>query len=477
MLKPKNYTIYEVFKHSLVGFIFDFFSTKNVELLVADISSIIKDKVFVLNSSSDDKNYNYDILFKEYDAEKPRFNLNLKKRNTIEAEKILTELIHYLNDNCTFDFSTRARVNLSFDHSELKTINEITHINPGKLILKIDENFIHEKFEEFKDSPFSKSVKNITPINNFILPNEEYLINNLHNTFNLPIASYYGIDLTKYMFGEIGFNYIGGRNYSAKPTSFIEVLEYYILATYKVLNDIVPVNEYMFELDKMLNNYKKLWKYYYTPLDFIKDHPDIQIYKDLKNKPEIIQASWPDMRGPIFNLLYQSDIGKAMINYDSNLGIFQIKNANIKNATIDNFNFIRCELENCVIINSELWRTKANKCRIIDTTLVSSNNVADSKLERVRADRSNRLENVYVYNENRGDIINCKIINSFVKYANIGDNASVDEYTIIIGKSKPKYNKREPLKVKSTRDYKWMKDIKDANDMKYSPGYLDSRLK
>ncbi|MFW6377184.1 MAG: hypothetical protein ACOCZ5_00925 [bacterium] len=467
MIKPKSYTTKEVLSNAYIGFVFEFYCSKDTKLLADELSQYTKNNVIITESEKIQPTSSSDILLKEYNNERPRYQFKVSQRSYNEIPHVAYSLLMYINEHAVLDHSTKAQVNLSFNHNYLQTLNETRNINIGKMILKIDEKFIHERFPNFKNSPFALSVKKLMPHNNYIMPNPKVLIENLGNSFHLPIDEYYGIDFTDYTYGVIKFNYIGGSDYSEKQKEFGEVLEHYILSTYQILNEENEKRSLEVELENIMENYRELFKYYHNPQQFINDFDKLHIYVDLRANDKMLESIWTNIRDPLFKILYETGIKKGKINLDTYMGIFQLRDVKMKNTKLNEIQLINCEIENCVLSNSQLWKTKSYKSRFINSTSVSNNKLYQCHLKESRVDRNNSLEKCYVHN--KGEIINCNIQESIIKNAGIGKNSKIDESSVIVDTNKPHRQKvNSGVTTRKEDDITWMKKLRDANHKKPS---------
>lgn len=462
MIKAKNYTTQEVLSNALVGFVFEFYCSKDTKLLADELSQYTKNQVVVSDNEKILPTSTSDVLIKEYNNDRPRYRFKVAQRFYNEIPHISYSLLMYINEHAVLDFSTKAQVNLSFNHKYLQTLYETKNINIGKMILKIDENYIQKRFPKFKNSPFAFSVKKLNPHNNYILPNPKALVETLSNSFNLPFDEYYGIDFTDYTYGTLKFNYIGGPKYSEKPKEFGEVLEHYIISTYQVLNEENKKRSLEIELENIMENYRELFTYYHNPRQFLNDFKKLNIYIDLKTNDMMLESLWPKIRDPLFKILYETEIREGKINLDTFMGVFQLRDIKMKNTKLNEVQLINCETENCVLTNSQLWKTKTYKSRFINSTFVADNKLIQCHLKDARIDRNNILERSYI--NNNGEVVNCNIKESVVKNAGIGKNSKIDESSVIVDTNKEHKEKiRQGIKPRKEDDITWMKKLRDAN--------------
>ena len=118
---------------------------------------------------------------------------------------------------------------------------------------------------------------------------------------------------------------------------------------------------------------------------------------DLKTYDQIIEMYYPKMREKIFELLTKADLKSGLINYDSDTGRMQIKNAELMRCfeisgvdIVDSKiqgNIIRCDLFTCELVNSSM--TECNLFGASDTT--------DCKIEDSYVSRNVMCKDSYIY--------------------------------------------------------------------------------
>lgn len=456
MAKPRSYSIAEVFDSTRIALTFEFYSSKLDQFMVKELSSILGQHVYLTGDGDYQPTYTSSVLLKEYNSKRPRFQLKVGPRSYNNLNPNLRTLLMWINEHGSLDYSTNLKTNLTFEHKELQTIRSISNMDIGKMVLKLDENWLYERFPEAKKSPFSLSIKRLVPLGNFI--NASSIVRDLNTVFRMPMNEYYGVDFTNYIRGTLGFNYICGSNYTEKPDTIEEVLKYYVMTTYQVLNETDFPTSQMKELQRLTEDYQKLRNLYYNPEKFQKAFENIKLFIDLENHPEIIKAKWSQIRDPLFKIIFESGFDKGSFNWDSEFGNYQIKDAKLSNTVVENFEVINCELDACVLKDIHGWKNTINNSRIMMGTLLQSNIVNESYLENIRIDRNNKINKCYIINSNN-EIINCKVNESIIKYAGIGKDAKLSEDSIIVAQREEQPKMIQGIQVKELRDYKWIKNL------------------
>jgi len=462
MKKAKTYSVSEVFENTELDLIYEFYTSKHTDFIVEQLSDILGKNVVLTNEKEYQASPLNAILLKEYNAKKPKYQLKVGNTPYNLINPRHNFILMWINENATLNYSTLLKAKLSFNHQNLNTLSTISQMNVGKMILKIDENYMFNRFPDAAESPFSMSIKKITPLSNFI--NASEVINNMDAIFQMPIQEYYALDFTEYTNGSITSNYICG-DYSNNPDAIAEALEYFIITTYQCLNETEYTLKEVNELKRLTEDYLNLRNLYYNSDKFLKEYKDITIMSDLIKLPEVIKSKWHIIREPLFKLIFESGFKKGKFNWDSQEGSFQIKDAELKGTKIKGFDIVNCKLTGCILENNHLWGTEINNSRLKIGTLVNKNKIYESYIENIRADRDNAIFDSYI--KNAGEIINCKVENSIIYNAGIGKSAKLDEgCTLIESRYLRAKEATMGVQMKEIRDYRWIKSLDGEKEEK-----------
>jgi len=458
-MRPKEYSVQEVFNNTFIGLKFEFFSSKKTEFIAEDLSKALGKNVVITGDFKSIPTWSSSILLKEYNGKRPRYQFKVAQQDYPSLLTGMHSVLEWIKGNAALDYSTKLSVDLSFNHRHLQTLSSISHMDIGKMILKIDENFLYNKFPVMEKSPFSLSVKRIIPFDGFI--NISTSLSNLGNNFQLPISEHYAIDFTEQPMGILRFNYIGGR-YTEKLHEVNEAIKYYILSTYQVLNTAGFTVDMKYELDKIVESYSKIRRCYNEPDYFLKEFKDIKVSVDLKIGEQVIKTYWGKMRSPLLKLMLETDIKKGYFNWDSEQGRFELKDSKLAGVRVKGLNLINCKVSG-LLENCHLWRSNLQNSRVIDSVIVSGNKIESSLVEGCRADRGNTIERSYIIN--KGEIINCKVNESIIKNAGLGSQAKIDEEcTVIEDRQKLAPEPAKGISSEEIRDYKWIKSMSKSED-------------
>ena len=466
-MRPKDYSVQEVFNNTTIGFNFEFYSSKDTKFIAEDLAGPLGKQVVVTGNEKAMPTWTTAILLKEYNGKRPRYQLKIAQQDYLSIGPALQGILKWINENAALDYSTKLAVDLSFKHRNLQTLSTVSNMDVGKMILKIDEKYLYHKFPGMAGSPFALSVKRIVPFDGFI--NVSNPLSSLNTSFQLPIGEHYAVDFTEQPMGILKFNYIGGADYASKPQQINETLKYYIISTYQVLNTNTYTPDMQHELKKLTEEYSKMRRAYYEPDYFIREYKDIKVSVDLKKADQITKTYWSKLRDPLLKLVLESDLKKGFFNWDSEQGKYELKDAKLAGVRVSNMHLVNCEVAG-LIEGCNLWKTKVYRSRIVNSILIENNKVKSSLIESCRADRNNDIEKSYIINQ--GQIINCRVNESIIKNAGIGHNAKLDEECTVVEDVETKAIPPVPgIKVEEIRDYRWLKAMNKSEDKGFGNEY------
>lgn len=466
-LKPKSYSILEVLNMSEIGLIFEFYTSKESKFIIENLSSRIGKNVILTGEENYIPSYSNALLIKEYDATKSRYQFHIAPQDYHTIIPIIDEVSNWISENCDTTNDTRLKMSLSFNHHHLDTISHISQMNPTKLLLKFDENFIYDRFPTQRNSPYAMSIKKLSSINNYI--NESEIESNIKYILSTPHADFYGINFSNYTNGILGCNYIGGEDYANNTKNIKDVLEYFIIKTYQSINENTLTDFESYEIKRLTEGFDKIQMSYYDPIVFLNEFKDIKLYVDLKTSTQTIKTFWNNIRKPIFEMILNGGLQKGILNYDTHTGKYQLKNGNINGANLNNIDLVLCELSG-VFENCDFVKCNINKSRIINSNLIRTNNVNESYLNNVTANRSNHIQKSFVLNNE--EIINCKLTESVIKFATPGRNIEMDNKSTVVIKPVGLPQISNALKVEEIRDYSWIKAMNKNEDKGFQNEYI-----
>jgi hypothetical protein len=459
MAKAKSYSVQEVENFSDVGLTFQFYTTKNSEFVVSDLSRLTGKNIILTNETRYVPAYSNAILIKEYEAKKSRYEFQLASQNYHSVLPLIDNITGWLSESAETTHDTQLKMLLSFNHKHLDTLSSISIMNPSRLVLKFDENFVYQRFPEQRHSPYALSIKSLTPITTYI--NEKEIARNIDYILTMPSAGYFGIDFSNYTRGILECNYIGGKEYPKKAKEIKEILEYFIIKSYQSLNE---ENYSTFEIDEMkriTEDFGKMQMSYINPEIFLREFPEIKVYVNLQTSNQTLKTYWNEIRKPLFEMIINGKLRKGQFNLDTDSGRFQLRKGAVGGTLLKNIDFFKCDLsgimENCAFRSCQIINS-----RIYNSKFVENNTILNSYLEGASINKKNEVAKCYIVNNE--EIVNCPVKESVIKFATPGKNITLDENsTIIVGKQLLP-QKSEAVEVEEIRDYSFIKKMRKSED-------------
>ena len=416
----------DILKTAIVGFEFEFYSEKSYYKLLEYLNrelSPIKTAGYRVYHSSGEVDENHFKIEPDTSLGSSGLELITGPLSYINAKIILLKILKMIQEFGSTDDKCSIHINISFDKEQ--TQNTLDFLNPLKIILKVDEDFIYSFFPNRKNNFYAKSVKRMIPFKDYDF--SEIGSNLLINCLELPETRYYGINIKNMSSGRLEFRYIGGKDYHKKTDEILQLMDYFIVLTHECINtklddeDMFKLREYM---SNNINNFKKFAK-----LDsFIAEFPSVKLQVDTSNDYQTINSFYGkfynDLHDIISNIYNLSD---CLINYDTDTHkleivqanfktIFDVKNVNIIECTIDGGSFTKCDL-----VDSEHRNGHVDGCKINSTDLYRC------KVENSTIDHGCKLIDCYVYNCN----MNGKMVGGVFRSGKIGEFAEMENVKIL----------------------------------------------
>ena len=451
-----NINQFDILKHAIIGFEFEFFAEKSYYKLLEYLNREyegIKTKGYRKYHSKFDPT---DKIFKiepDYSLGPRGVEMITGPLQYVNARILLLKTLKIIQDFGRTNEKCSIHINISFDDEVDKPVELL---NVLKLILDIDENYIYKKFPIRENNFYAKSVKKLIPFKGYDFANDA--IRQLTNNLELPDTKYYGINTNVITEGRIEFRYIGGTNYEDKTAEILDLLDFFIINSYNSINiglsedNIVDLREY---LNENINNFKK----YKQLNDFIAEFPTIKLQVDKNTSPIIVETYYPSFYNNLFDLINNIyNLQDCIINWNTDSkklelvdaefkAIFDIKNVDIIECIIDGGSFYKCNLINCELKNNHIYST-----HVINST------VNNSKIESSKVDATSEVNNCYLFNSMMDGMMNGGVFRS----GKIGENAIIgDDVEIVSGIDSyfgVKQTDIEKRSKKKTDKKEWFKD-------------------
>ena len=381
---------------SKIGLEFEFFANEGLEEVKHNLSNVLNKQIRIEEKAHSEFTPTDEIFKLEPDNSGGTGMIELVTGPMpfVESKLIIAKTLKWIRENGSTNERCSIHINVAFDGSKLGTPVNISKLDIGKFVLNFNEEKVYEAFPNRKDSVYAKSIKFIVPLSGMTQPSPE---KRLWKNYMFVTEKYYGVNFSKLPKNYIEFRYLGGKDYEKKYNTIMNLTEHFVLSLYESLMNPKYTDKDLKVLDKLLEKHKGVVQSYKTYQAFKKQFPNINLMVDLKTYDQIIEMYYPKMREKIFELLTKADLKSGLINYDSDTGRMQIKNAELMRCfeisgvdIVDSKiqgNIIRCDLFTCELVNSSM--TECNLFGASDTT--------DCKIEDSYVSRNVMCKDSYIY--------------------------------------------------------------------------------
>jgi hypothetical protein len=370
----------DVLLSSGMGFEFEFYSNHSVEKTATLLSRVLGKKISIEEKAHSDFKPTTDHYKLEPDMSGGQSLLELVTGNIPyqDARIEFIKILKWIQENGNTGERAGMHINISFD-DKIHGQTFLSHMNVLKFILDFDEEFVYDLFPERKASVYAKSVK-------FIVPKDKYYFDDIRNinpyNFIYPNEKYYGINFEKLVSNYLEFRYLGGEKYEYRINDLLRLIDHFVLELYRAAKNPEFTESNYTELKKILNNYQHLTKAYISFSEFKKYYPEVGFLVDMDSDDRRIDLYWGKIRDQLFSLLNECNLKDGIINYNSDTGRLQLKNADLrKSFKIEGIDIIdskirgvvtKCDLFGCEIEDAEVYESnlfngcKAFNCKIMD---------------------------------------------------------------------------------------------------------------
>ena len=228
------------------------------------------------------------------------------------------------------------------------------------------------------------------------------------------------------------FKYIGGKDYEDRQDGILYLIDRFILQTWKscIESSFTDINK--IELKKImqinlpfreiLKNHKKIKEYF----------PKIEIMVDLQESDTVIELHWGRIKDKVVSLMSTSGLKKGVINYDSDLGVIQIKDGEFPVC----YELKKVDLVDCSIVGSvfesDLYGCTLEKSYLEFCNLFKGTTVNNSKIKSSYVHGSCNAVNCYIYGKD--GIFKGKATGGIFREGMIDKNARFDDTEIVVSK-------------------------------------------
>jgi len=381
---------------SKIGFEFEFFANENLDLTKQSLSQTLNKQIRVEEAAHSDFAPTDQIFKLEPDNSGGTGMIELVTGPLpfVEAKLILAKTLKWIRENGSTNDRCSIHINLAFDGKKLGPIVNMSRLDIGKFVLNFDENKVYEEFPNRRDSVYAKSIKFIVPLSGMTQPSPQ---KNIWTNYMFVKEKYYGVNFGKIQKGYIEFRYLGGKDYEKKYSTILSLTEHFLTSLYETLVNPKYSESDLKVLDKILEKHKTVVESYRTYLSFKEKFPKIHLMIDLQTYDQIIEMYYPKIREKIFELITKADLNEGMVNYDSDTGRIQIKDAKLLRCfelngvdivdSVIQGNIVNCDIFSCDLKNSSVF----------ESNLFGATIVEDSKIEESYVSRNVIVQESYVF--------------------------------------------------------------------------------
>jgi hypothetical protein len=414
-----------------IGFEFEFYSNLNRDEMCTSLGKSIGKKVILFNKyhSSFVPTKDTFKLEPDYSGGSKMVELITGPLPYFEAVPILIKVLRWIDQNGYTDKKCAFQFGVSMNTSIYPDIPRVDQLNMLKFVLGFDENFIYKRFPEREGSLYAKSIKRIIPTNKFVDPSGISFIDK--NLFTVPVEKNMGVNFLKLPSGYFEVRYLGGKDYQKKYSSIKEVIDYIVTYTVQILksntyfsdNDLKVLKGFLSETYKSSSTF-------IDPETFQKKYPHMNVMVDLKSDPQILRSFFLNIREVLYDLIVENSISEGLVNYDTNLGKFQLREIKTDRAyLLKNYDILDSDITGN-ILNCRLYSCNIKDSSIEDCDLITHNEVERSKIMYTDIMYTNTINDCYI--DNKVKEINCDVYAGIIRSGFIGQLANISEETEIV---------------------------------------------
>lgn len=383
---------------SKIGLEFEFFANEGMDEVKRSISQTLNKQIRVEDKAHSDFTPTDEIFKLEPDNSggSGMIEMVTGPMPFVESKLIIAKTLKWIRENGSTNDRCSIHVNIAFDGKKLGTPTNVSSLDIGKFVLNFNENAVYEAFPDRRDSVYAKSIKFIVPLSGMTQPSPERIS---WKNYMFVSEKYYGVNFSKIPQNYIEFRYLGGKDYEKKYNTIMNMTEHFVVSLYESLVNPEYNEADLKKLDVILENHKGIVESYKAYSVFKRKFPKVKLMVDLKTYDQIVETYFPRMREKIFELLTKAGLKEGLINYDSDTGKMQLKNAELmKCFEIKGIDIVDSKIQgnilDCDVFSSELINSS-----VFESNLFGSTDVADSKIEDSYVSRNVSCKDSYVFGQ------------------------------------------------------------------------------
>lgn len=311
-----------------------------------------------------------------------RYKLETPFYDYTKSRVFLSSFLTYIANNEKTDDRCFLKTRVCFNDQN----DNLYKLNICKFILNFDEEKSYSLFPNRKKAIGGRSIEHIYPLS------MDMQIDSLFGQYN----EYANIDTRDYgvCFNELKdnvlvFQYIGGKGFENKLGEIEQLVDYYIINTYTSLVSPEFTQYDMDKLKKRSEKYKQTLESFSSYKDFKKRFSKINVLVDLYDIDGQENVWWNQLKERLYEIVlnvFGCSNEKATINYDTDEGMYQLKDVELETFSMVNnvdiidskmcgnfnsCNFYNTTLSNSTIDYSALLNESVVECSILRNTYVS----------------------------------------------------------------------------------------------------------
>jgi len=423
-----------LFEKTLVRFISEFNSEMNPTRVLSELSKTLNKKV----SKDPVSSYNMNLSRGDDGV----FKIESGFMTYRDSRLLILSLFKWIERNGSTDKRTNFIVDIKFIDSTPGPFkgtlfnNGITidRIDKLKMILDFNESRVYDSFPTRRYGFISKSINRFEPNQKFI-PKEDSPVD--PKFYSIPNTSECGINFETLTNGFLRLQYIGGEDYNKKAQDVLDIISEFCVSAWNCTVNPGYSKDNITSFEKIVSRHTKVREAYIDYKVFKQNYPKIILTVDLLDNSKIVDSYYANIRDRIYDILTNIEYkGDIEINYDTGLGVIQIKGGKLKCNVIKNVEFIECEIEfgnyyNCDFYNSKIKDAVFKNCNLFLDSIAERCKLIDSF-----ANRTIELNNCEIEGEN--GMMNCKMSGGIFRNGSIGMHAEISNDAVVIEYKKVK---------------------------------------
>jgi hypothetical protein len=151
---------------------------------------------------------------------------------------------------------------------------------------------------------------------------------------------------------------------------------------------------------------------------------------DLRSDPQILRSFFINIREVLYDVIVENNIKEGLVNYDSTLGKFQLKDVKTPKAyLLKDYDILDGEISGN-LLNCRLFNTKLNDSTMEECDLLANNEINRCKVMVSDLYFTNTVHDSYI--DNKDKEINCEVFGGIIRSGFIGKLATISPETEIV---------------------------------------------